>query len=100
MGFVFKMDLEKWDVSCFGWHKIKGVYAVCTHDENKKLIVQYIGSSSNIGKRLESPKHPYRVLFDKGYQTFIKYYPTDNYKEFEVQMIKKYKPVLNIQHNG
>lgn len=94
------MDIEKWNDSSFGWNGIKGVYAICTFDENKKIIVHYIGSSLNIGNRLANTNHPYRILFNKNLFPFVKYYENEDYKQIEIEMIKKYKPALNIQHNG
>ena len=55
---------SKWEISCFGWHGITGVYCIMSND--KKPIVHYIGSSKDIGKRILAPTHPYRVLYDNG----------------------------------
>lgn len=86
---------EKWEISAFGWHEITGVYCVCSHDENKKTIVHYIGSSKNIGQRLNSRHHHYWRLWQSGIFVFIKYKATENYLSLEAALIKKLAPPLN-----
>lgn len=88
---------KKWDISCFGWNGLSGVYCVCSI-ENEKTKIHYIGSSKDIGKRLSSNKHPYRILYNNGIMAFIKYKETINYLELEIRLINKIKPELNINH--
>ena len=92
--------MGNWKISSFGWHGITGVYCVCTINQEKKVSVQYIGSSKDIGKRLANNYHPYRIIYNKGFLTFIKYREVENYKELEKAMIKKIKPKYTIHHNG
>ncbi len=91
------MDIESWSVSEFGWDGIMGVYAVCSID-NQDLVIHYIGSSKNIGKRLNNLSHPYRVLFEQNVFVHIRYFETSDYKNIEKLMINKFNPILNKQH--
>lgn len=93
-----KKRISKWDISCFGWNNITGVYCVCSIQDNKTKV-HYIGSSKDIGKRLANNKHPYRVLYNNGVKAFIKYKETKNYLELEKDLIKKLKPELNYIFN-
>lgn len=89
-----------WNTSPFGWDKIKGVYCVCTCDDDyNNLKVWYVGSSGNIGKRLYNRNHPYYVLFSQGLWPFIKFAEVSNYKELEKRIISLLSPPMNKQHN-
>lgn len=92
--------VEKWETSCFGWHNLTGVYCVFTVEDNKKSVLQYIGSSKNIGKRLSNPSHPYRILVNQNKIVYVKYKVTKNYISSEKKLIIKLNPPLNIIHNG
>lgn len=83
-----------WEISCFGWDGIMGVYCVCSI-ENGKTIIHYIGSSKNIGKRVNKQEHPYRKLYNE-FPVFIKYKETENFVELEKKLIRRLKPKLNI----
>ena len=93
------MNISKWSISEFGWHDITGVYAVCSMRYNR-VKVHYIGSSKDIGKRLGNVNHPYRVIYGKFNLVHIRYIETQDYKNVEKEMIAKFKPRLNIHHNG
>jgi excinuclease UvrABC nuclease subunit len=94
----------KWKVSEFGWNGIAGVYCVCVFNTTKqKNQIIYIGSSKDIGKRVNSTNHFYRLMCNDKREdeiVFIKYKETSNYIQIEKQLIKKIKPFLNIKHNG
>ena len=90
---------SKWEISCFGWHNIQGVYCVCSI-KNNKTFIHYIGSSKDIGKRINNPSHPYRILYDLGVMAYIKFKQTDDYIELEKKLIGKIKPIMNIQHKN
>jgi len=94
--------------SPFGVPDTKGVYAICVVRQTyyptqlKNLRVVYIGSSSNMRKRLMNMKHPYRRCFSilKNYWVSCFYIECDNCQDVERSLIKKYKPRFNIQYNG
>lgn len=94
------MEKTKWDISFLGWNGIAGVYCVCSKGKNNKTIIHYIGSSKNIGKRILSMQHPYRILCNNGIRCFIKYKETSDYLELERDLIYKIKPPMNIQNIG
>ena len=94
-----------WQSSYFGWHGVRGVYCVCTGGLNyetleiEKLKVWYVGSSGNVGTRLNNLKHPYRILWGKGFQPFIRYAETEDYKKLEKRIISLLSPPMNKQYN-
>ena len=57
-----------WESSFTGWGGITGVYCICTGGINQNTLIDeelkvwYVGSSKNIGNRLNNRKHPYYVL--------------------------------------
>jgi len=85
-----------------------GVYAIVktklSYNFKKKRYkskIMYIGSSGSLVKRITSHE-VYSTLLKNcnnkhHVRIFFKY--DENYKELEKQLIKKYKPLLNIQHN-
>lgn len=93
-----------WESSAFGWDGISGVYCVCTGGinlntlEDEPLKVWYVGSSKNIGNRLRNRQHPYLVLWNKGYNPFIRYYETQDYKKIEKRIISLLNPPMNRQY--
>lgn len=88
-----------WEISCFGWHNISGVYAVCEIIDNQNHVL-YIGSSSDIGARLKNHNHPYRKLFSEGRSVYIKFKETSDFKRLEKDLIQRLCPPLNIVYNG
>lgn len=85
----------KWEISPFGWNGISGVYCIYTLvDKITKLY--YIGSSKDIGKRVSSEKHPYKKLFAEGHLVFIKFKECKNYIQLEKDLIRRIKPIMNI----
>jgi len=91
--------MTKWEISPFGWNGISGVYCICSYENNKNTI-HYIGSSKDIGKRLSSTKHPYRVLYSSGLNVYVKFKETNDYIELEKKLIKRLSPKLNTHYNG
>jgi hypothetical protein len=65
-----------------------------------KLV--YIGSSKNVFRRVMSPAHPYRKMYDRFDDKLvtIKDMRIDNYIEAEIILIRHFKPILNKQHHG
>lgn len=90
---------SKWEISAFGWNKIKGVYCICSIVDGINFI-HYIGSSIDIGKRLSSSKHPYRVLYNSGHNVYVKFKETDKYIELEKKLISRLNPPINKHYNG
>ena len=80
-----------------------GVYMVCVRKRDDCLRyvgrekILYIGSSQNIRKRLNNRKHPYLLAYQRfdDISVYTRSYLTDNYKELELQLIKKLRPILN-----
>lgn len=67
------------------------------------VCVAYIGSSKNIKRRLGNPNHPYhelRTRFAGKMLVYVKVLECDSYKAKEVQLIRLFRPSMNIQHNG
>lgn len=85
-----------------------GVYAIVKtklsynfkKSKNKSKLM-YIGSSASLVNRITSHEVYLTLLktcsSEYHIRIFFKY--NDNYKELEKELIKKYKPLLNIQHN-
>ena len=88
----------------FGPYKEHGVYAVCAKacNANSSEHVLYIGSSQNMYRRLTNERHPYRRIFNraKGWHVYTRAMVTRDFRNAEVEMIRKMRPLLNIQHNG
>jgi hypothetical protein len=64
-------------------------------------VVEYIGSSKNILKRLSSNKHPYRKLLStEGTFIITKDFGTPDYIEYEKAFIRFFKPRYNKQYVG
>lgn len=93
-----------WQSSPFGWNGISGVYCVCTGglsletDQIEPLKVWYVGATKNIGNRLTNSNHPYRILWEKGYQPFIRFIETNDYVQLEKRIISFLNPPMNKQH--
>lgn len=69
---------------------------------NELLIkpqILYVGSSIDLHQRKE--KHEVKRHLSKIYDNIIFYFKeTDNYKNYEIELIKNIKPLYNTQHNG
>lgn len=82
-----------------------GVYLVCVRKRDEFLNyvgrekILYVGSSQNIAKRLNNRNHPYLKAYQRfdDISVYTRSYLTDNYKELELLLIKKLRPILNKQ---
>ena len=92
------------EISPFGLPRSPGVYAVYTFNQlTKNLSLEYIGSSNNMAKRVYNHSHQYSKLNDsKGEFEYIcvAFCETKDYIKMEIDLIKEYKPRLNIAHNN
>lgn len=96
------------EASCLGPLQGPGVYAICVVKDTyypaqgKEMRVVYIGSAKNIKRRVLHPSHPYRRLYSilKSYWVTCFWVETKDYLALEKALIKKYRPRLNIVHNG
>jgi hypothetical protein len=76
-----------------------GVYAIVTIDYfSKELILQYIGSTSNLFARYHGHPVLKKLRKDNYASFFFKEIPHGFYDE-EINLIKEWKPFLNKQHN-
>lgn len=101
----FLTELE-FTISDIGPTRNPGVYAVIVLNNsyaekrfNPRIL--YIGSSKNIQRRVIQPNHPYRLLFDKMHKdsiVCIGSIETEDYLPLEIELIRKYKPLLNKQN--
>jgi len=104
---LMKLNIDKYkefeEPSLFGPPNYSGVYGVFLY-RNMVPEILYIGSSKNIKKRVSSSSHFYLQLFEKhqedGDLIVTRSFPCSNYKELEIVLIKKYKPILNKTHNN
>ena len=96
-------------LSGFGRPTESGVYVVCVKrisdrkTTKPRECVMYVGSSANIKARIGDPSHPYHKLREKykiPYHVYVLTHLCDAYKEKEIQLIKLFRPHLNIIHNG
>lgn len=92
----------KFETGEFGHPNKPGVYAVFTYDyETQKDTLLYIGSSKNMSKRINSTNHIYRKTFDLYSHKLIVYTMSceiENYRQVEIEMIKEFNPIFNVQH--
>ena len=94
-------SIKNFECSPFGRPNEPGVYAVLIRNyssESGESHIIYIGSSKNIRKRVDVGRgHYYRKVYERFPDkiVFVKFFVTDNYKNIEKYMIKKYKPTLN-----
>lgn len=96
-----KDKYAEFDPPCpFGPLSLPGVYGIFEYDENYTATILYVGASKNIQKRVLSSNHHYIKLYRSGRNVCTRSIATDNYMELEKELIKKYKPELNIIHNG
>lgn len=90
-------------VSPFGLPKSSGVYLICLKKEFKTRTdkihrVLYVGSSKNMNKRVYSPNHIYRKVYDRGWMVYCAFLQTEDYISLEKTLIKELRPLLNKQH--
>ena len=101
MKFLEKDKYPEFEPLCpFGPLSEAGVYGVFEYDEHHIATLLYVGASKNIQKRVLAPNHHYIKLYRSGRNVCTRSIATDNYVELEKELIKKYKPELNIIHNG
>lgn len=95
------------EISEFGPVKGPGVYAVCVRYldlGNRRQCAEhvlYVGSSSDVLKRLMNPTHHYLMAYQHFNHPFVVYMRsvnTENYREVEKQAIRALRPAFNIQH--
>jgi len=93
---------EDFKISPLGPPFESGVYCVIAFNSDYKEEILYIGSSKNIHKRVMSPNHLYRKLYNSlsnlGLYICTGSMITDDYRNKEIEMIKKHKPILNVRH--
>lgn len=99
--------LEEFIISEFGTPQSCGVYAVIatrnpmTNNGNLgKPRVLYIGSAVNMNRRVSGQAHPYKKLYNrlKDFFVCVGFIETKDYINKEIELIKKYRPLLNKQH--
>lgn len=81
-----------------------GVYVVCritvNNDtfEKSNEVIEYVGSSKNISKRILSPSHHYIKLYNEYLDdlVFTRSFQTKDFLNLEKELIKILKPRLNI----
>lgn len=91
---------NNWEISFLGWRNIMGVYCIIENNIGNNII-HYVGSSKNIDKRINNQKHPYRILFNKGINCFVKFKRFNNVDDMlnlERNLIRKIKPNYNTQN--
>lgn len=101
--FFFMGKQIEWEKTFLGWNGIPGVYAIAMKNIDNKQIILYIGQSADIGKRLLNPNHFYIQLYQQDYPVYILFIELPDKKKrliIEKRMIRKYKPLFNIHHNG
>lgn len=95
------IELTDFEVSAFGRPNTPGVYAVWVKNlayEAGLAHLLYIGSSNKIGKRLENMQHPYRVAFNRlSGLVYVSFIETEDRLTLEAELIKRHRPILNIQ---
>lgn len=66
-----------------------------------KAKILYVGSSQNLAKRKLSHEVIRYLRYNRDYD-FVAFYfkEVENYKEYEIELIKEIKPPLNKHHNG
>lgn len=95
--------MGKWGISEFGPPSEPGVYCVAIFNSNTRTTqIVYVGSSKNIFKRVMNPGHHYRKLnndiSDFHINIYVKFKVCENYRELEKRLIKRLRPVYNINH--
>ena len=98
---------DGFEISEFGYPEKPGVYAVIVKSRTTGLIAPdiavYIGSSTNISKRVLNINHPYRTTYDTHSGDNLVYVAyrlmhKSQLAEEEKRLISKYSPALNVQH--
>lgn len=72
-------------------------YAFLGNPRHRRPVV-YIGKAKNLNSRLSSHEID-KMLDDNGIYASCKIKYCDNPSEFETELIKKIKPIFNLQHN-
>lgn len=88
-------DLKIKSTVAHGITEDSGVY-ICCYVTHKDVSVIYIGSSSNIRKRITNSAHPIHKYHGKGYNLF--YIECDEYLELEKELIIEFKPKYNVEY--
>lgn len=86
------------DTSIWGPPEYPGVYAVCVSATPSSIErIVYIGSSSNMKRRMLSATHPYIKLFRKlsDYCVYTRCHICEDFLDLERKLIGVYKPLLN-----
>lgn len=114
-GFFYMSFINQtWKLECEGWHYLyvsdrvngriptcSGIYCFIVHNIFEQTCsVQYVGKSANFASRLKYP-HPIEKHIEDS-QGWVGVYiqKTTNQDELEIDFIRRYRPLLNIQHNG
>lgn len=98
-------DEPGYELSPFGHPHLPGVYVILMGKSDPEygkypLFPVYVGSSKCISKRVLSPTHHYRKLYNKFSETHnicVATKVTADYLKEEKLMIRKYQPELNKQ---
>ncbi len=97
---------------CGGPTTSPGVYAICAswhlgHNGKRPIyspeLVLYVGSSKSIRNRFKSPDHPLNVLREMltyPDAVYAKTLECHDYLAKEIQLIRLFRPQMNIQYNG
>lgn len=90
----------KWNGSYYDIEERPGVYAIRAFLGNPKLRrpVVYVGEAKNLHSRLSSHEID-KLLNENGIYSCCKIKYCDNRKEQESVLIRKIKPIFNMQHN-
>lgn len=90
----------KWNGSYYDIENRPGVYVIRTFlgNHNIRRSVVYVGEAKNLRKRLKCHEVD-KLLNENGIYSCCKIKYCDNRHEFETELIKKIKPIFNIQHN-
>lgn len=75
------------------------VYVFVSHDlfRHDSIRVVYVGKTGNISSRLKYP-HPIENESDVFLSCYVM--RTNQFNDLEIDFIKRYRPELNIHHNG
>jgi len=95
------VELKDFKISPLGATRGPGVYAIWARNmswETGEAHLLYIGSGENMYKRINSMQHPYRIAFNRlNGSVYTSSLNTEDYINIEASLIKKYRPILNIQ---
>ena len=108
---VKQFVLERFEITDFaGPPNAAGCYIICIRRRIRKNsqkygpeLVMYIGSSQNIKERFNDPFHPLHALREQEVWPNVVFSRTllcQDYRRKEIQLIKLFRPPLNVTHNG